>query len=45
MVYNIFVSEAKGLNAIEALEKTKTDAANNQIGFLKGAVQNANNNK
>ena len=44
MVYNIFVGEAKGLSAIEALERAKTDAMNQaQIGFVKGAVQSAVN--
>ncbi|GEM_PF-4718127 len=45
MLYNIGVGETpKGLSAAEALERAKNDAMNQtQIGFVKGAVQNAVN--
>ena len=44
MIINIYVGEPKGLSAVEALERAKTDAMNQaQIGFVKGAVQNAVN--
>ena len=45
MIYNIYVGESKGLSAVEALEKSKTNAINEvQIGFVKGIVQSAINN-
>lgn len=45
MIYNIYVGEPKGMSAVEALERAKTDAMNQtQIGFVKGAVQGAVNN-
>ena len=44
MIYNIYVGESRGLSAVEALERAKTDAMNQtQIGFVKGAVQSAVN--
>jgi len=44
MIYNIYVGEPKGLSAVEALERAKTDAMNQvQIGFVKGVVQGAIN--
>lgn len=44
MIYNIYVGEPKGLSAVEALERAKTDYMNQaQNGFVKGAVQNAVN--
>ena len=44
MICNIYVGEPKGLSAVEALERAKTDVMNQaQIGFVKGAVQSAIN--
>ena len=44
MIYNIYVGESKGLSAVEALERAKTDAMNQaHMSFMKGAVQSAIN--